>query len=1355
MKSNFVFFLVLLSANCLFANPSIEKYSTKSNHGFEENLGQIKYPDGKPSPEVKYIFKQGNLKIFLLKTGLAYQLEKYLTLPLSSGQGGEVSQLPEVNSDNYRDSGSFSNLETYRMDMELIGANHNPEIITEGKSQDYTNYYQPDLIQTYSYQKITYKNIYPGIDWVIYQSPPCHSELDLESIRGSKKMLKQVQHYGGIKYDFIVHSGADPNLIRLKYKNAEQIYLDHYGNLILRNRLGDIREDAPIAFQENNYIPSKFLLNDSIISFEIKQYDRNQILIIDPKLEWSTYYGGSENDISQGSVIDKSNNIYLYGGTGSSSNIAYNGFQNNLISIGFGTNSGMIVKFNQYGQRLWASYYGINCGFMDAAVDNKNNIFLVGGINNTTQNFSQNGHQNNYGGGLNDGLIVKLDSAGSRLWASYYGGNGGDRILSCAIDDSNNIYFFGQSNSTQNIAQNGYQDTIYPVIVSGGLRQNNFFVKFNEQGIRQWGSYYGLGNQVTGSIALSKHAVYINIIHKGSDTPFLYTSTYAIDTSNMIHSIAKFNLNGQRIYGRPTLQNFTFVNSPTKIKIYKGYLYHHLGTSYHTSTLASGFQPNNGGGGDMLIAKLDTNGNEVWASYCGGNQLEHGSNICFDKHDNLYLTGGTFSNTGIYFRGLDSILSGIGDIFITKISKNGNRIWSSYFGGNNLDGSPTLNCDNRNNLYLSGNTSSTTGISLNGFQNTNNGQYDAFLMKISCSHYDTIRDTICRGDTLLYRSKKYSQAGFYTDSLLTWDICDSFITLQLTVLRKDTTYLYDTICTGTSYVWNGQNRTMSGVYRDTLVNTVGCDSFLILNLLIRRTDTVQVYDTLCNNLPKTFKGQNLTLGGFYRDTLKNIAGCDSHVFYHFIPKPVYEIPSSRAICAGDSTLFGGKYRKLAGIYYDTLKTKQSCDSVLKMTLTLNPLDTNRQSQSICRGKSYNFYSQVLTSQGTYSHKFTNRNGCDSFILLTLALKDTSSYSLTHTICKNQFYSFNNQNLNTAGIYRDTLTNAAGCDSFITLTLLTNGTVSNTIEITRCHGDIYQGYTKSGTYVQTLTSHLGCDSLLTIKLTYLPTTEYKTISHSKCGAFVYGSRTYTQNDSFTETIKNYLNCDSIVTKHLVYISEPQPKFLADKTIEFCEEIMHRGQRKTNSFFTHDTIKSLEYPHCDSLYQPIFYRREGKPILTAISKQIDTVIKGETTNIQVSGAQNYRWSTGEQSPSIRPQITEDKTFEVTTWNLADCEEKMQFSIYVIDQPLIDFPTAFSPNGDGLNDYFTPDTNGNITIDYFQIYNRWGEKVYEHSSLSKGWDGTFLGKPAANGLYTYTLRYFYLGRYFMRSGEVMLVR
>ncbi|MBL7789656.1 MAG: hypothetical protein JNL75_07525 [Chitinophagales bacterium] len=78
---------------CLYAGePSThsKNFLASSSAAFEQNLGQIKYPDAKPAPEVKFIYKQGNLKIFLLNDGLAYQLEKYEkdTLnPLSEGLG--------------------------------------------------------------------------------------------------------------------------------------------------------------------------------------------------------------------------------------------------------------------------------------------------------------------------------------------------------------------------------------------------------------------------------------------------------------------------------------------------------------------------------------------------------------------------------------------------------------------------------------------------------------------------------------------------------------------------------------------------------------------------------------------------------------------------------------------------------------------------------------------------------------------------------------------------------------------------------------------------------------------------------------------------------------------------------------------------------------------------------------------------------------------------------------------------------------------------------------------------------------------------------------------------------------------
>jgi hypothetical protein len=801
-----------ISSAELVPNSFAKKFNSAA---FEENLGQIKYPDNKLASEVKYVFKQGNLKIFLLKTGLAYQLENYLTPTLSKGEGEDES----VISNNTLHNTTPKRLETYRMDMELVGANSNPEILAEGKSQDYTNYYQPEFIQTYNYQKIIYKNIYPGIDWVIY----IEYKGKIEKLKENTNFQHFTFDFPLLKYDFIIHPGADPSQIKLKYKNAEQLFLDQFGNLILRNRLGDIREDAPIAFQNNKNVPIYFSLKDSIVFFEIKNYDQSQTLTIDPKLEWSTYYGGTSWDYGW-SIATDDRFSYLYGDASSSSVIAYNGYQNNFTLV----LNMFLVKFDSNGQRKWASYYGSVSSAKKCLIDHKHNIILVGSSSDSVNNYAHNGFQNIHGGGGTwDNLIVKFDSSGSRIWASYFGGKGDDGPSDAKLDHLNNLYIVGSTTSKIGIALNGYQDTFYTKYNAGGaLIPNNFIVKIDENCVKKWASYYGLA--ATPHLAVDDSFLYLS--SNFSDTSLLFTES--VNTSALTTLfIAKFKLNGNRIYGKPyyhlSFPQFTF-RGFYKHKAHF-FLICNIGVTLGAPILSTGFKTTPSAS-DVVILKLDSNFNTVWSSYYGGNSIEHPIKMTFDKFDNFYISGITRSNTGLFYRGLKNTYSGIDDIFLAKVSKNGNLVWSSYFGGNNIEQPTDMSVDFMNNLYMTGFTRSSTGISFNGHQNTFGGLDDAFLIKISCNHYDTIRDTICCGDTLLYRSKKYSQAGFYTDSFLTWDICDSFITLHLTVLRRDTTTLYDTICSGTNYVWNSQNRTVSGVYRDTLLNTLGCDSFLILNL---------------------------------------------------------------------------------------------------------------------------------------------------------------------------------------------------------------------------------------------------------------------------------------------------------------------------------------------------------------------------------------------------------------------------------------------------------------------------------------------------------------------------------------------
>jgi hypothetical protein len=119
---------------------------------------------------------------------------------------------------------------------------------------------------------------------------------------------------------------------------------------------------------------------------------------------------------------------------------------------------------------------------------------------------------------------------------------------------------------------------------------------------------------------------------------------------------------------------------------------------------------------------------------------------------------------------------------------------------------------------------------------------------------------------------------------------------------------------------------------------------------------------------------------------------------------------------------------------------------------------------------------------------TSVSGCDSFVNLTLAVKQTASSSYSQSICSNETYNFNGHTLNTAGTYADTLTSITGCDSFVafTLTLMPVDTPSSSQSI--CQGQTYnfngRSLSNSGTYYDSLTALTGCDSIIILRLNVL-------------------------------------------------------------------------------------------------------------------------------------------------------------------------------------------------------------------------------------------------------------------------------
>ncbi len=185
-------------------------------------------------------------------------------------------------------------------------------------------------------------------------------------------------------------------------------------------------------------------------------------------LQWATYFGGSATDYADGVCTDRSNNVYMTGSTRSSSGIASTG---SFLTSLTGSSEAFLAKFNTNGKIQWSTYYGDGnlCTGSSVATDTFQNVYMAGSTTSyyglATPGAYQTYNYSTYGTNSNDNaLVVKFNGSGSRLWATYYGGNHADGAYSIAADDSGDIYFTGEVESTTHFATPGaYQTSLNDV----------------------------------------------------------------------------------------------------------------------------------------------------------------------------------------------------------------------------------------------------------------------------------------------------------------------------------------------------------------------------------------------------------------------------------------------------------------------------------------------------------------------------------------------------------------------------------------------------------------------------------------------------------------------------------------------------------------------------------------------------------------------------------------------------------------------------------------------------------------------------------------------------------------------------
>jgi len=143
--------------------------------------------------------------------------------------------------------------------------------------------------------------------------------------------------------------------------------------------------------------------------------------------------------------------------------------------------------------------------------------------------------------------------------------------------------------------------------------------------------------------------------------------------------------------------------------------------------------------------------------------------------------------------------------------------------------------------------------------------------------------------------------------------------------------------------------------------------------------------------------------------------------------------------------------------------------------------------------------------------------------------------------------------------------------------------------------------------------------------------------------------------------------------------------------------------------------------------------------------ETAELSAVTNLAEEDIQNIVWSPDDESIDcldcfdVMVSPTENTVYQVSVTDVYGCVQTDALNISVDDNIDVMIPTAFSPNGDGNNDFFRPYSNSSLVeVQSFAIYDRWGNNLYYTENLSmsglSGWDGTYNNQNAEVGAYTF---------------------
>jgi len=377
---------------------------------------------------------------------------------------------------------------------------------------------------------------------------------------------------------------------------------------------------------------------------------------------------------------------------------------------------------------------------------------------------------------------------------------------------------------------------------------------------------------------------------------------------------------------------------------------------------------------------------------------------------------------------------------------------------------------------------------------------DSVAVTINPVNTTILNPVICSGESYtLVDGDVVNTTGIYTkDTLSVITGCDSVIVVNLTVNPVyNTSVPTVTICNNETYeLADGTEVNTANTYVTTVPSINGCDSTVTVQVFVIPAQSVTVNTSICADEDYTLpNGTVVTAAGSYTNVFPSINGCDSTIITVLTVKPIFTSTQNPVICSGQTqTMPDGTQQGVAGTYtFPYTSAVNGCDSTITVNLTVNPIYTTNVTVNLCPGDDYTLVDNtVVSTNGVFTAVTDSYNGCDSTVIVTVILRPVYNTAVNAAICQGGSYTLvNGAIVTTAGIHTAATQSVYGCDSLVVVTLAVNSISSTPVAASICQGDTYAlpngtSVSTQGVYTTVLQSSAGCDSTIVTTLTVNPT-----------------------------------------------------------------------------------------------------------------------------------------------------------------------------------------------------------------------------------------------------------------------------